>query len=104
MTSSTFVPDRVTGRAARFFPRPSAFVALITMFAACSQPVTTTSSPARTDFLAADLDTTVSPAVDFFQYANGGWLRRHPIPPSEAAWGIGNEVREQLYVNLRHIN
>jgi len=74
------------------------------MFAACSQPVTTSNAPARTDFLAANLDTTISPAVDFFQYANGGWLRRHPIPASEAAWGIGNEVREQLYVNLRQIN
>src|SRR5438874_1138755 len=31
-------------------------------------------------------------------------LKRHPIPASEAAWGIGNEVREQLYVNLRQIN
>jgi putative endopeptidase len=74
--------------------------------AACStQPaVSTTASPAQTDFLAADLDTTVSPAVDFFQYANGGWLKRHPIPASEASWGIGNEVREQLYVNLRTIN
>ncbi|PYO79830.1 MAG: M13 family peptidase, partial [Gemmatimonadetes bacterium] len=74
------------------------------MFAACSQPVTTSNAPAWTDFLAANLDTTVSPAVDFFQYANGGWLKRHPIPASEAAWGIGNEVREQLYVNLRQIN
>ena len=72
--------------------------------AACSPAVSTSNAPAQTDFLAADLDTTVSPAVDFFQYANGGWLKRHPIPASEASWGIGNEVREQLYVNLRQIN
>src|ERR1043165_330626 len=79
------------------------------VLAACSTPaVTTNNSPAPAtasgDFLAANLDTTVSPAVDFFQYANGGWLKRHPIPASEASWGIGNEVREQLYVNLRKIN
>ena len=106
MTSPAFVPDRLAGRVARVFPRPRrlAFVAAITMFAACSQPVTTSNAPARADFLAANLDTTVSPAVDFFQYANGGWLKRHPIPASEASWGIGNEVREQLYVNLRQIN
>ena len=80
--------------------------------AACTPAVSTTNSsqaytpppPAQGDFLAANLDTTVSPAVDFFQYANGGWLRMHPIPASEASWGIGNEVREQLYVNLRKIN
>src|SRR5437868_1894238 len=82
----------------------STFITLAAFAAACSPAVTTTSTPARTDFLAADLDTSVSPAVDFFQYANGGWLKRHPIPASEASWGIGNEVREQLYVNLRQIN
>jgi len=86
------------------------FVA-VAVAAACSPATTntssapsTTSAPATGDFLAANLDTSVSPAVDFFQYANGGWLKKHPIPASEAAWGIGNEVREQLYVNLRKIN
>src|SRR3954470_15206843 len=104
MTSPTFAPDRFARPAARALPRRFVFVAAITPFAACSQTVTTRNGPARTDFLAANLDTTVSPAVDFFQYANGGWLKRHPIPASEASWGIGNEVREQLYVNLRAIN
>ena len=56
------------------------------------------------DFLAGNLDRSVDPAVDFFQYANGGWLAAHPIPDSEAAWGIGNVVNEQLYVTLRDIN
>ena len=56
------------------------------------------------DFLQADLDTSVDPGVDFFQYANGGWLARNPIPASESSWGIGNVVNEQLYVSLRSIN
>jgi len=56
------------------------------------------------DVVRANLDESVSPAVDFFTYANGGWLKRHPIPASEAAWGIGNVVREDLYVSLRKIN
>ena len=85
--------------------RRSSLLATFAFAVACStQTVTTTSTPSSGDFLAADLDTTVSPAVDFFQYANGGWLKKHPIPASEASWGIGNEVREQLYVNLRKIN
>ena len=56
------------------------------------------------DFLQADLDTSADPGVDFFQYANGGWLARNPIPASESSWGIGNVVDEQLYVSLRSIN
>ena len=56
------------------------------------------------DVLVADMDTSVNPGQDFFTYANGGWLKRNPIPASESAWGIGNEVREELYVQLRTIN
>lgn len=50
------------------------------------------------------MDTSVDPGVDFFQYANGGWLKRNPIPESEAHWGIGDLVQEQLYTTLRKIN
>jgi putative endopeptidase len=56
------------------------------------------------DFLADHLDTSVDPGVDFFQYANGGWLKAHPIPKSESAWGIGNEVNDELYTRLRAIS
>ena len=83
--------------------RTTAFAAMA-FVAACSPSVTTSSAPAKTDFLRANIDTAVDPGQDFFQYANGGWLKRNPIPNSESAWGIGNIVREQLYLNLRHIN
>jgi putative endopeptidase len=62
-----------------------------------------TAAPAQ-DFLASHLDTTVDPGVDFFQYANGGWLKAHPIPASESGWGIGNEVDDELYTRLRGIS
>jgi len=78
--------------------------AAIAFIAACSPSVTTTSAPAQTDFLRANIDTAVNPGDDFFQYANGGWLKRNPIPNTESGWGIGNVVREQLYLNLRRIN
>ncbi|HKC80960.1 MAG TPA: M13 family metallopeptidase, partial [Gemmatimonadaceae bacterium] len=82
----------------------STLIAAMVTVAACSPSVTTTSAPTKTDFLRANIDTTVDPGQDFFQYANGGWLKRNPIPNSESAWGIGNIVREQLYLNLRSIN
>ena len=58
----------------------------------------------RPDFLAADMDTSVPPGQDFFEYANGAWLKAHPIPASESAWGIGNVVQEELYTKLRTIS
>jgi putative endopeptidase len=69
-----------------------------------SLPATAAGAGSGDDFLAANLDPTVDPGVDFFQYANGGWLAKHPIPESEAAWGISSVVNEQLYTTLRTIN
>jgi putative endopeptidase len=51
-----------------------------------------------------DRDTTVKPGDDFFQYANGGWLKKNPIPPAYSSWGIGNVVEEELRDQLKKIN
>ena len=56
------------------------------------------------DTLSADLDSAVRPGSDFFAYANGGWLKRNPIPASESGWGIGNVVRDEIYSRMRKIN
>lgn len=56
------------------------------------------------DFLVKDLDTSVSPAADFFQYANGGWIKNNAIPPSESGWGVGTLVQEDIYNRLKTIN
>jgi len=34
-----------------------------------------------------DMDTTVSPAVDFFEYADGTWLKNTEIPAAYSGWG-----------------
>src|SRR4051812_37799252 len=56
------------------------------------------------DFLAKNIDTTVSPADDFFEYAVGNWKKITPIPAEESGWGIGNMVQEEIYNRLRKIN
>ena len=73
---------------------------MVALLASCAAP-----PPAPgDDFLRANMDPSVDPGVDFFAYANAAWLRAHPIPASESAWGIGNVVREELYASLRRIN
>jgi len=42
-----------------------------------------------------NLDETVSPCVDFFQYANGGWMARNPIPADRATISVGVEVQDR---------
>ena len=56
------------------------------------------------DVLAANIDPTVSPGDDFFMYANGGWLKRNPIPPGEEVWGIWSLVVEAVHARQRHLN
>src|SRR6185295_15539402 len=68
----------------------------------CNTKVASTST--KKDFLAENLDTTMSPAADFFQYANGGWIKKNPIPNDQAAWGIGNLVNEENLNRLKGIN
>lgn len=68
--------------------------------AACHTPA----KEEHEDFLAANLDTTVSPATDFFQYANGGWIKKNPIPGDQSSWGIGQLVQEDIYDRLKKIN
>src|SRR5512140_2673888 len=77
-----------------------AIVVLTFLFASCSSP---SKKEASQDILLTDLDTTVSPRVDFFHYANGGWLKANPIPASERAWGIPYVVREETYTRVRTV-
>jgi putative endopeptidase len=43
---------------------------------------------------AKNMDTSVKPQDDFYLYANGGWLKRNPVPPEYARWGSFEELTE----------
>lgn len=58
----------------------------------------------KTDFLAANIDKATPAGTDFFQYANGGWIKKTPIPSGESGWGIGNLVQEEIYNRILAIN
>jgi len=63
----------------------------IALLAACapSHPTTLT-APATQSATPIDLagtDPAVSPGNDFYAYANGGWIKRHEIPPDRSSYG-----------------
>src|SRR2546421_4167658 len=42
-----------------------------------------------------NMDTSVKPQEDFYLYANGGWLKRNPVPPEYSRWGSFSELEEK---------
>src|SRR5689334_19114337 len=51
----------------------------------------------------SDRDTTVNPVEDFFNYANGGWIKAHPIPDDQVRWGSFAILAEENKKHIREI-
>ena len=51
----------------------------------------------------ANMNKSVRPQDDFYEYINGGWIQRTPIPASESRWGSFNELNEFNTKALREI-
>ena len=47
-----------------------------------------------------DLDTSVSPKEDFYQYSTGGWQAKNPLRPEFSRFGSFDALREQAQENL----
>ena len=51
----------------------------------------------------ANLDTTVAPGVNFYQYATGGWQKNNPLKPEYARFGSFNVIDENNKVRLNDL-
>ncbi|MDB5191133.1 MAG: family peptidase [Segetibacter sp.] len=80
-------------------------LALLVVIAGCKENAKSSADDTNeTDFLAKNIDSTVNPGDDFFDYALGNWVKNTPIPEEESSWGIGNLVEEEIYTRLKKIN
>ena len=57
--------------------------------------VVSTSGQSGVGISLANLDRAVPPCTDFFQFANGTWMKNNPIPASETGWGAFNQLRDR---------
>jgi putative endopeptidase len=51
----------------------------------------------------ANIDRTANACVDFYQFANGGWIKNNPIPPAFSRWGSFDELGEKNQAALTKI-
>lgn len=82
---------------------PGLLFCTVTALAVSCKNKTGSAAGDKPDALAINIDSTVKPGEDFFQYANGGWINKNPIPDEQSSWGIGNLVIEENLKRLREI-
>lgn len=51
----------------------------------------------------ASMDQKASPRTDFFEYANGKWVKENPVPATEGRWSAFNVLAERNNELLRQI-
>ena len=75
---------------------------IIPIVAFCSFAMTgMAQSELGTGLNGADLDKSVRPADDFYQYACGGWMQTHPLPAAYSRYGSFDKLGED---NVKRIN
>jgi len=57
----------------------------------------------KSDPLTDHIDSSVSPAADFFSFANGKWFKDNPIPPSESSNGIFLIIQDSVNAAVKDI-
>jgi len=76
------------------------FLALCVLLSSCGAP---RESEPVSGIDRAGMNTAVQPGDDFFEYANGTWLRTTEIPADQAAWGSFTILQEQNLERLHAI-
>ncbi|MDQ2865252.1 MAG: M13 family metallopeptidase [Candidatus Eremiobacteraeota bacterium] len=73
--------------------RIAAIAAVVVLFSThgAMQAAAKTSSGIDTSYL----DRTCKPCADFFQFANGDWIKNNPIPAAYASWGSFNILNDR---------
>ncbi len=70
-------------------------LALCVSFSACKTDAPQVAEKSNLGFDVANLDSSVSPCDDFFQFMAGGWIRNNPIPETESRWSNFNILLEE---------
>ncbi len=56
--------------------------------------MTMAQEPLRSGLDPTDMDSSVRPGDDFYEYACGGWVRKHPLPAAYSRYGSFDQLQE----------
>ena len=77
---------------------------LLLSLAACNNSADKTGSGERTVFFdKTGMDSSVKPGDNFFEYANGKWIKSAIIPDDQSGWGSFNTLYEDNIHNLKSL-
>ena len=51
----------------------------------------------------ANMDLSAKPGDNFYQYANGTWVKNNPVPASRTRWGSFDELRQESSKRLQNL-
>jgi putative endopeptidase len=60
-----------------------------------SLSVAASAQPLAQEGLKSGMDSSTLPGDNFFQYANGGWLKATAIPPDQSLWGVDAQLAQE---------
>ena len=73
-------------------------------FAQICAECTETTTPNKNDAISRDnMDETIAPSDNFYQYSNGGWLAKNPIPSGYPNWNSFLILHTQSQENLKNL-
>jgi putative endopeptidase len=78
-------------------------IALAMLSLSAVAPAVLADSPPVSGIQTADMNKAARPQNDFFEYANGAWLRKVQIPQDRSRYGVDVMMAEQSLVQLREL-
>ena len=76
---------------------------IVTLALSFSLALAAQAPPKAASSIVKNMDPAVSPCVDFYQYACGGWMKNNPIPADQSRWGTFEELQERNRETLHGI-
>jgi len=83
----------------RHFALFAPLIMLAVILSGCSQKT----APIKPAFDITSIDSTVSPADDFYKFATNGFTKNNPIPDDYSSWGTFEQLYEESYAILHTI-